>query len=451
MSIRYEEEINYLSSINISVCTLKIHLCSLFNRCVEDVMERVIQLKSGDLKVTVSDEKQLDHLLGFAARANPKRGFLFVSKVLGKHIPCSPHAMREVYDHIAELVWVDRLMRDPRAGDQYPSSTLVLGMAETATGLGAGVADSMSRLISGREEWSGHQVVYQHTTRHLLPRETLITFDEAHSHAPDQLVYPPLPHLEKAYFQAERLVLVDDEITSGRTLKQLAEALAKKLSLINQENSKALEEIVLVSIVSWLSEEQKRSLQDQNEYPLRFISLLEGSFSFDPAPGFSPVLPGQVSARQPARDPRVDLGRRGLIFDDQRSSGQSLSSLSPLLERLDLDAPITVIGTGEFAYQPFLLAESLQSEGVDVLYQSTTRSPIIIGEAISESLKVNDEQGEGVSNYLHNPPHTDRQVIIAYESSACATHHQLRDHLIERGHHSTQIHLWIAPELERGV
>ena len=36
------------------------------------------------------DSYQLKDLLGFAQRINPKRAFLFVSKVLGRHIPVAP-------------------------------------------------------------------------------------------------------------------------------------------------------------------------------------------------------------------------------------------------------------------------------------------------------------------------------------------------------------------------
>ena len=39
----------------------------------------------------------LTDLFDIAERRNPKRAFLFVSKVLGRHIPVSPQVMRNVY------------------------------------------------------------------------------------------------------------------------------------------------------------------------------------------------------------------------------------------------------------------------------------------------------------------------------------------------------------------
>ncbi len=68
----------------------------------------------------------LDDLFDIAERRNPKRAFLFVSKVLGRHIPVPPSVMRQAYRQLAS---------------QFPATltgpVLFIGMAETAVGLGA--------------------------------------------------------------------------------------------------------------------------------------------------------------------------------------------------------------------------------------------------------------------------------------------------------------------------
>lgn len=375
------------------------------------LLERHVELRSGslDLRVLRAD-LSLDELLGFAARANPKRGFLFVSKVLGKHIPCRPHVMRRVYETLADLI------------GPLDSGALVIGMAETATGLGAGVADSLAR----RHEPG--QIISQHTTRHPTSGDLWVTFDESHSHAPDHLLYRPLNHIEMEVNRARSLVLVDDEITSGRTLMMLARE-------IEAAWSGPLDEIVLVSIVSWLTPERRRALESSLSAPVRCVSLLEGDFSFSPHPDFNPRLPGQVSPTRQARLSRSDLGRRGV----NPLSSTPTMWVEELISTLDASRPVSVIGTGEFAYQPFLLAESLERAGFEVTYQSSTRSPILLGGAISESVAINDEHGEGVSNYLHNPPTSvHRQVIVAYESEECARRHELPEVL--------EATRWVAPQ-----
>jgi hypothetical protein len=66
------------------------------------------------------------------------------------------------------------------------------------------------------------------------------------------------------------------------------------------------------------------------------------------------------------------------------------------------EGPIRIIGTGEFTYPPFLLAERLQHSGHDVVVQTTSRSPARLGGAIGSALRFRDNYGTGVPNFLYN-------------------------------------------------
>ena len=69
-----------------------------------------IDLSRGRISVQVNQQHShwvLDDLLDFAERINPKRAFLFVSKVLGKHIPVAPSVMQRSYSDLASLVPTD--------------------------------------------------------------------------------------------------------------------------------------------------------------------------------------------------------------------------------------------------------------------------------------------------------------------------------------------------------
>ena len=115
----------------------------------------------------------LDELCGFARRRSRKRGFVFVSKVLGKHYPVRPKRMAEMHDRLAERL------------TDVPGPALVIALAETATGLGHGVYEAWLRR-SGRDD-----VLFLHTTRYRLNRPLALTFDESHSHATEHLLYEP--------------------------------------------------------------------------------------------------------------------------------------------------------------------------------------------------------------------------------------------------------------------
>lgn len=48
------------------------------------------QIQAGSLDIEIhQDGHRLEELVTFASRLNPKRGYLFVSRVLGKHLPVS--------------------------------------------------------------------------------------------------------------------------------------------------------------------------------------------------------------------------------------------------------------------------------------------------------------------------------------------------------------------------
>ena len=183
-----------------------------------------VNIEAGALHLSLTKGFDRIHgLLDFASRENQKRGYLFVSKVLGKHIPVKPSVMRALYNELAQLCGV-------------ADTTFVVGMAETATGLGAGLADSLSRL---KKQGT---VVYQHTTRHWIEADVWLRLDESHSHAVDHILYQPFDDCFEPIKAAKRLILVDDEISTGRTLLLLAEKLISEL--------KGIEELVIVSIVS---------------------------------------------------------------------------------------------------------------------------------------------------------------------------------------------------------
>jgi len=146
----------------------------------------------------------LDTLCTFAARRNPKRGFLVVSKVLGRHWPAAPATMRAAVRDLAARVPAD-----------LPGPVVVVGLAETAVGLGQTLHAELGR----------GDALYLHSTRQLVDAPLLGRFEEPHSHASAHLLYEPVV----AGFDAPRsLILVDDEVSTGTTLANLAAVLVAR-------------------------------------------------------------------------------------------------------------------------------------------------------------------------------------------------------------------------------
>ena len=351
-----------------------------------------VQIRAGRLMIGVQREDlSLEDCVACATRQNPRRLYLFVSKVLGKHWPVRPGVMRDVHRRLAGKI------------ADLPGPMLVIGLAETATALGRGVAEEAA-LRAGRDD-----VLYLQTTRYLLSHHLAFEFDERHSHAPDHAVYLPDPPLRSPFRAARTLVLVDDEMSTGRTLLELARAYLG----INPR----IERVALVSITDWLGDARRRELAEALQRPTLFPALIEGSFAFEPDPDFPPpALPAVVASTGRRHDRIVaDPARTGLIAGRWSA---------PPLPDLPRDRPLAIIGTGEYAYTPFRVALALEEEGHDVRFQSTTRSPILVGDAIASRREFPDNYGDGIANYLYNLD-PRRLPVICYEHPAMPATHSL--------------------------
>lgn len=348
----------------------------------------IIPIQAGTLSIhTRHEEWPLEECLTCATRQNPRRLYLFVSKVLGKHWPVKPSLMRSVHQSLAEKI------------ADLPGPVLVIGLAETATALGRGVAEEAA-LKTGRDD-----LLYLQTTRYFLSHHLAFGFDESHSHAPDHAVYLPDPPLRALFNTARTLVLVDDEISTGRTLVELARAYLRLNSVIEQ--------VALVCITNWLSLERQQEISQILERPVRFPALIEGDFRFEPNPDFPPpTLPSVIA--QPGR--RHD----GIVADPARTGVLAGHWDLPSLPVPPQGRPLAVIGTGEYAYTPFRVALAWEEQGYDVRFQSTTRSPILVGDAITSRCEFLDNYGDGIPNYLYNLD-PSRLPVICYEHPVMLT------------------------------
>ncbi|WP_326795665.1 phosphoribosyltransferase [Streptomyces sp. NBC_01808] len=183
------------------------------------------------LGVELSGPAELRDLVGLALRRNPRRAHLLVSTVLGKHVPQRPSRI-----HGAGLR-LGGLARD-LLGPEAAARAVVLGYAETATGLGHCVADGLGASA------------YLHSTRRAVPGvQRAAGFEEEHSHATEHLLLPADPALLTG---EGPLVLVDDELSTGRTLRNTITAL---------HAARPRARYVVAALTDMRSEEDRRALE----------------------------------------------------------------------------------------------------------------------------------------------------------------------------------------------
>lgn len=346
-----------------------------------------IPLKNGQLELVIEPSVySLDLLLDFASRENPNRAYLFLSKVLGKYIPCLPSAMRQSYQDLANMITL--------TGD-----SLVLGVAETATGLGAGVAQEINAKCDGK-------IFYTQTTRYSFDEPLAYRINEKHSHAPQHLIYDIAENVDLTSIQ--NVILVDDEISTGNTLVQITQCMIDYLP--------NLKTVHWVSLVNWMSEINCISLlEDNSNLELSFHSLLSGGFNYNRNTDKIIEFPKSTAMSLSPAVCRRDIGRMGINVDKLKQVVFVNSKNMPFnASDLNIDEQYVVVGTSEFTFAPFLFAEMLQKEGYDVLFESTGRSPILQGGGILNKLKFYDPV-HMADYYLYNLPE-DRKPIIMYET-----------------------------------
>ncbi len=338
---------------------------------------KTIALPTGTLKIQINEPENLfNQYIDFAARNNPKRGFLFISKVLAKHYPCKPTDILQSYDALSEL-----LLAIANDSEKF----VFIGMAETATALGLGVYESWLKKTAKTG-------VYCQTTRYFLSDQPFLEFEEAHSHASDFYLYlPQQPQIRAVFNAADTLVLIDDEISTGNTFANLINAYKK----INPQ----LKRVLVLSLLNLTDETARARVNAKTGMQVEWRSILTGSYGFTPAVDFY-FNPVNVDSNQDCKKHLLSLdygrlGRQGLLQQSDRE-------LESLTEDWQQHGTVLVLGTGEFIYHAFLIGLALEKRGFQVYVQSTSRSPILTGAAIGDSLTFTDNYGDGISNFLYN-------------------------------------------------
>lgn len=344
-----------------------------------------VNLTRGVLQVEVAQASQpAASLFDFAERRNPKRAFLFVSKVLGRHIPVQPSVMARSFEQLAAQI-----------PDHLPEPLLVLGMAETAVGLGAGV----HRALQARYP----QAMYWISTRHTLGTPLFARFEEEHSHASAHLLHLPVAEtLQQQLLATRSLILVDDEASTGKTFINL-------LAALQQAGLTQIERIITATLTDWSDNAVVKALGEKASA----VSLLSGAYQWRADPNAPlPDMPQVDSVAQGAWQPdlTLDWGRLGVIT--HRHTLADKVSAKP-------GEKILVLGSSEYVWRPFLLAESLERQGAEVYFASTTRSPIAVGHAITLARAFSDNYGLGIANFSYNvkPEDYDR-IILCVETPA---------------------------------
>ncbi|WP_435611655.1 phosphoribosyltransferase [Streptomyces sp. bgisy159] len=357
------------------------------------------------LGVELVGDDSLRGMLGLALRRNPKRAHLLVSHVLGKHVPQSPSVV-----HGAGVA-LGRRVRELLGADEA-ARAVVLGYAETATGLGHSVADGLGTAPC------------LHSTRRPVPGVTPAGgFEESHSHATSHLLLPEDPALLAG---GGPLVLVDDEFSTGNTVLNTIRALHARhprrryvvVALVDMRSAadaRRLTEFAggigarvdLVAAASGTVRLPEGVLEKGRELVAGHEAAQPGARAGDPgdvtahdrpAPARPHRTHRRVELNWPAGLP--DGARHGFTAAHRIRLETTLPAMGArLADAIPGDARrILVLGSEELMYAPLRLARELErAVDAEVRYSTTTRSPVL---AV-------DDPGYAIRSRLVFPAHDD--------------------------------------------
>lgn len=382
-----------------------------------------------------------------AARINKKRSFLFVSKVLGKHIPIDPkiglltgallanrymEKVKKTETTIKENVLslftngTGEFSGQPFIeGDINP---VIIGFAETATALGHAFFQSFQKAD------------FFHTTREQIrDLESVISFEEEHSHATSHRCY-----IDESVLNNKReIILVDDEMTTGKTAVNIIRSIHERFPR---------KSYTVVSILDWRSDENQSRFDDLEKelgIIIHSVSLLKGKINVSGTPEIKEIKDMQTEIQKnlqsisyiqldkifPGNLKKVssssvtlggeikkvpylkETGRFGLKASENIKNQESIGEIGQYLADQRNGIKTLCLGTGEFMYLPMKIA-SLMGSGVH--FHSTTRSPIYIDKkenyGARYGLSFPNPEDRVIAQFVYNiPPKEYDELFLFFE------------------------------------
>jgi len=339
------------------------------------------------------EEYLIEDLVRVAKRENnSKRAYLYVNPIQGKHIPVDPRKPLNLYEKMAR-----------KLEESFPEERLlVIGFAETATAIGAAVADYASNAVfcsqTTREKYQGAKYLY---------------FTESHSHATEQSLL--INGYDYIFDDIDRIVFAEDEVTTGNTIIKL-------ISAIRAEYEGKHIKFGIISILNSMSDERILEL-DKDGIPCLYMNKIPYEYNIDLIDAYTYLDFCDNFSSETSSTTISDLCPKNMRYiQEKKMYSKSVSEyVKAVAEKIDITEDmkrILVLGTEEFMFPPMKVAEYIkcQHSDIEVLFHATTRSPIMISEDNNYPLHsrwtLSSVYDEERTTYIYNLSDYDLAVVL---------------------------------------
>ena len=331
-----------------------------------------------------------DNMLRIAKRINnTKRSYLLVNPLQAKHMPVSPSLSLSMMNTLGKKLL-----------EKYPKTKLIVGFAETATAIGAAVAECFA-----------DDCVYIHTTREdICIVDSWLHFLEEHSHATEQKLCSE--NISEWLDLSPSIIFVEDELTTGKTLINIIDQMQEKFPIIEGL------ELIAASLINRLTPENEQKLRDagvKSEYLLKIsdnnYSEVLSNIELDTAHDFT----GETSLATVCKeydlstcliDPRIGVEVGKYKVSCKRVAEEIIDNLKNTFLQND---NVLILGTEECMYPALILGKEMELLNLvnSVVCHSTTRSPIGISSSddsypITSGYKLSSFYDSMRETYIYN-------------------------------------------------
>lgn len=371
---------------------------------------------------------------------NNKRSYLVANRLQSKHIPSAPDKTFEMFDELADIV----------AKEYKDDKLLIIGFAETATAIGARIAVVMG-------------CPYMQTTREEIEDVEFLDFTESHSHAVLQKLIKT--DLDKVINHTDRIVFVEDELTTGNTVMKIIDLICltysykpkfSVVSILNGMNEESLERYrtrniklhyllktnhnTYTELVKNYKENGKYYLYSNNIDKFRLCMYNQHNdkyYLYDKnSKNSCKVLNAGVQdefevlgegtyestiyCREVVAGGYINTRRltHGAVYQEacENLTEYVVSQIFEGKADKDLSQSILVVGTEEFMYPAIHLAAYLAKAGFRVLCHSTTRSPMAVctnqGYLLTERYELRSVYDDERRTFIYNLDKYDKVIIV---------------------------------------
>jgi orotate phosphoribosyltransferase-like protein len=337
----------------------------------------------------------IDDLVRLAKRDNNNiRPYLYVNPIQGKHIPTDPEDTMMMCRTLANMVKA-----------AYPSDRLfVIGFAETATGIAAGVCHYLDNVV-----------YYQNTTREQADNEEYLYFTESHSHATDQMLRTN--SIDHCFENVDRIIFIDDEVTTGNTICKLVDRLEDKCGISKIKYS-------IASILNSMTNFRVNQLEDKGIECL-FISDLPFEYKKNSIMDISYEKDRDTLCKADEMenvdcvefDTKANVRSTISFYEYESEINRFVSKIEKIIG-YEHYGRLLVLGTEECMYPAIRLGEILKKDGVAeaVKVHATTRSPIIAscedGYPLNHRYQIRSVYDKERDTYVYNLKKYDKVIVV---------------------------------------